>query len=108
MDYEKYEEVDRSNAFKSRKKTGKWCKGKRGDLCTFVRTENFSCYWLVSTPKWPKGNTQRRAIWKCGCQVKCTKCGRMRRFTYGSTGCGNLTTKYRTEPTDPNITISRW
>jgi len=106
MDYSKYEEVDRPNAYKSRKKAGAWCKGKKGIKCVYEYRSQHDCMWQLS-PYRVASEKSKRYYWKCGCYQACVKCGRHKN-RWGNKTCQNTLNKSRTMPRGEDIQISSY
>lgn len=101
-----YDERDRPQAFKNRKKTGKWCKGKKGVECVYKTISTFGCYWTVYS--WLARDGTQRAYWKCGCKTRCENCGRLHYNRWRDRHCLYELRKRTTAPTDPNVRISQF
>lgn len=98
-------------AFNKRKKTGKWCRGKVGVEHHYELVEKIECFWQVREnayigkyPNWTRGT---RAIWRCGCQMRCTGCNK-RSWQYGDTKCLHESKQYRTRPRADEYERWRW
>jgi len=99
-------------AFNRRKKTNKWCKGKVGVKHEYALKDRWDCFWEVKTntyvgryPNWKRGI---RAIWRCGCQLRCVGCNKHSWTSSFYGDCLHLDDKVRTRPKADEYEMYHW